>query len=140
MVVNLPQYPAFGALLDGTYSPSFAAKLPLWPALAGSFILRSQDPKNRRKIKTMQIWRPSSSDIGGDIVARFAEHQEDLKRRYRELAAGVPDNPVISSPVNGSIVYRLETALELAVTHEERHVLQMGDVRDGMRDASFGSE
>lgn len=126
IVVNTSMFPTFDALLDGFYKPSLFTKVPGLARFFGGFILKSQDPANRKKSKTLPLWKPTTSAIDAGIVSRFTEHQEDLKRRYEALQGA--RNPIISSPAASFVVYPLNDAKELLVRHEERHLLQAQEV------------
>lgn len=127
--VNQSQYVNFDALIAGTYRAPFAAKIPGLPALVGHFLLKSQDPNNRKKTKTMPVWEPESSNLSRDILDRFAADQKMLKQYLTDLTAGVTGNPAIASPAASFIVYRLEDAKELLVRHGERHLYQAAEVK-----------
>ena len=68
------------------------------------------------------------SEIDGDIIQRFEKHQNEFKQLIRSsqdlLARGI----VISSPANKNIVYKLETAFDIIVAHERRHLEQAREI------------
>ena len=88
----------------------------------GTTVLNAVKPEQKKKIKTFPIWEPSTSNIPGDILERFIAHQNELKTQIAESGDLLKNAAIISSPANRNIVYRLETAFDIIVTHEYRHL------------------
>ena len=84
-------------------------------------------------MKTFAIWEPEKNRISGDILKRFEAHQEELKKVVRESQDLIDQGVVISSPANKNIVYKLSTAFDLIVAHEQRHFNQAKEVLELMR-------
>jgi hypothetical protein len=57
-------------------------------------------------------------------------HQAELKSLIENSTDLVNRGEVISSPANKMIVYKLETAFEIIVTHELRHLEQAKEMRE----------
>lgn len=92
----------------------------------GDLLLDSVKPSNRRKSRTFPIWEPPSDmKPEEDVLEEFVAHQEVLKQRMSEHAVYLGKNVRLSSPANKYLVYTLDKAFELIVTHEERHLLQL---------------
>lgn len=130
IVVNETYYPILASLKDGTYKTPFMAKLGFMVTFIGNLILNAVKPDRRRKMKTFPLWEPASSKVDGDIVARFQKHQEELKRQIESSQALIDKRAVISSPASRNIVYKLETAFDIIVSHEQRHLEQAKEVLD----------
>jgi hypothetical protein len=79
-------------------------------------------------MKTFPIWAPKKSNFSKEILNSFEDHQQKLKEEIKKVGAHVKENAVISSPVNKNIVYKLETAFDIIITHEERHYEQAKEV------------
>ena len=79
-------------------------------------------------MKTFPIWEPSTSEISGDIIDRFSRHQEALKHLIESSEDLVAAGTVISSPANKHLVYKLETAFDIIIAHEQRHFEQAREV------------
>ena len=94
----------------------------------GKMILKSVLPENQKKQRTFPTWEPAKSEISSDILNRFVSHQEDLKRRMEESVIFIMKGVVISSPANKNIVYKLDKAFEIILTHEERHYKQAKNI------------
>lgn len=124
IVINSTYYPIFDRILNDTYQAPVHARLGFLVRFFGKTILHSVDPKNRRKAKTFDIWEPAQSDLPADIVSRFVSHQAELNAYIEKLGPYFNSDTVIHSPANKMIVYKLETAIEIIITHEERHLEQ----------------
>lgn len=124
MVINLTYLPIIQQLRDGTYKLPWHARFPGLVRFFGNFVLQSVHPDRRKKIKTFPIWEPSQSDLPADILTRFTRHQEELKNLITNSHDLLSRGTVITSPASRMIVYKLETAFEIIVTHEVRHLNQ----------------
>ncbi len=124
IVINRTYYPVIASVRQGTYRLPFIARFGFMVNLLGKMILGSVQADRKRRMKTFPIWEPATSNIGAGILSRFEEEQLALK----QLIAGCSDlldkGTIISSPANKNIVYRLQTAFDIIVTHEQRHLAQ----------------
>lgn len=128
IVINQSYYPVIQSVRDRSFKLPFIGTVGFFVNFLGSFILKSVQPDRKRKMKTFPIWEPSKSEIAGDIIARFKNHQNVLKELIDNCNDLVESGTVISSPVNKNIVYKLETAFDITVTHEQRHFEQAKEV------------
>lgn len=128
IILNETYYPVLEELKKGTYDLPFVARFGFVVSFFGKMILKSVDPERKKKIKTFPIWEPGSSMISKDILNQFEEHQNELKKQIDEVEHLIYRNTVISSPANRNIVYKLETAFDIIVTHERRHYEQANEV------------
>ncbi len=124
IVINKTYFPIVKAIRNGTYSTPWISKLEFLVNFFGKFILDSVKPDRRRKMKTFPIWQPSQSHIPANILDVFSLHQIELKEFIATSSDLLDKRTVISSPANRNIVYRLETAFDIIVTHERRHLEQ----------------
>ena len=79
-------------------------------------------------MKTFPIWEPTASQIRTDIIQHFEKHQSELKRQIEASKLLIEKGTIISSPANRIIVYKLETAFDIIVSHEQRHLAQAKEV------------
>lgn len=128
IVVNETYYPVLASLKAGTYRAPFIAKIGFMVSFLGKTILNAVQPDRRKKMKTFPIWEPTASHVIGDILNRFQNHQNELKRHIADAKGLVEQGVVISSPANRNIVYKLETAFDIIVSHEQRHLEQAKEV------------
>ena len=126
ILTNSSYFPIFEDLKEGSYSAGLLSRLQWWPNFLGRFILKSVQPSNTKRIKTFPIWTPSKEPIT-DILNRFIQHQEILKLEIMQLEPYL-EGAIIHSPANKHIVYPLRTALDIIVTHEERHLQQVKEI------------
>lgn len=124
IVINESYYPVIQSLRDRSFKLPFFGKLGFLVNFFGKFILKSVQPDRKRKMKTFPMWEPSKSEIDADILVRFQKHQTELKELIDNCKDLLESGTVISSPVNKNIVYPLETAFDIIVTHEQRHFEQ----------------
>lgn len=128
IIINRSYWPVIESVRNGTYKPPLIAHLGFMVSLFGKMILKAVQPDRKRKVKTFPIWEPSQSEIQEGILDRFKEHQQELKKMIENSRDLISQGVVISSPANRNIVYKLETAFEIMVTHERRHLAQAKEV------------
>ena len=128
IVINQSYFPIIESIRKGTYKPSFVSKFGFIVSTIGNSLLKSVQPDRKYKMKTFAIWAPANSEIPGGIIERFKEHQTELKKLITDSQDLVESGVVISSPSNKNIVYTLERAFDIIVTHEKRHFEQAKEV------------
>lgn len=128
MVINQTYFPVLADLKAGTYKPPFIARIGFLVSFFGNVLLNSVKPDRKRKTKTFPMWEPATSPIREDILERFKKHQALLKQQIDASAPLIEKGAIISSPVNRNIVYKLSTAFDIIVTHEQRHLEQAKEV------------
>lgn len=129
IVVNETYYP----VLAGTYNTPFLAKIGFMVSFLGKTVLNAVRPDRKKKMKTFPIWEPTTSNVIGDILNRFQNHQNELIQKIEEAKGLVENGVVISSPANKHIVYKLETAFDIIVSHEQRHIEQSKELLSLMK-------
>ena len=128
IVINGTYYPIIATIRQGTYQLSFMGRVKFMVNFLGNMILNSVQPDRKRKMKTFPIWEPSKSEISADVLTRFEQQQTELKKMITGCNDLLEKGTVISSPANKNIVYKLETAFDIIVTHEQRHFEQAKEV------------
>jgi hypothetical protein len=124
IAVNESYFPTFVQLSEGKYKAPFIAKIPMLVNAMGKLILKSVSPIRQKKIKTFPVWEPAQGKIEGDIIKRFSDQQNKLKSWVEKLEPNIAKGAIIASPANQSVVYTLEKAIEIIVSHEHRHLNQ----------------
>jgi len=132
VTINESYYPVLKSAKEGNLRLSFVSKLGFMVNLFGKSILKSVSPDRANKMTTFPIWEPSVSEIPEHIMRSFSQHQQSLKQMIAESSELLEKGTIIHSPANKNIVYRLDTAFEILVTHEERHFIQAKEVKDAM--------
>lgn len=126
--LNRSYFPTFENLKKGRHDLPFIARFGFVVSFFGNMIKKSVEPDRKNKMKTFPIWEPSKSDLPKSILTDFQETQDKLKGYISDSADFIHQNMVISSPANKNIVYKLEMAYDIIVTHEERHYNQAREV------------
>jgi DinB superfamily len=128
IVVNETYYPVLSSLKSGTYKTPFIAKIGFIVSFLGKTVLKAVQPDRHKKMKTFPIWEPNDSKVSDDILKRFEVHQNELKQKMENAKGFIEKGIIISSPANRNIVYKLETAFDIIVAHEQRHFEQAKEV------------
>lgn len=136
IVINKTYFPILAELKSGNYKLPFLGKFGFIVSYLGKLILKAVEPSRKKKTKTFSIWEPSESNISSDILAQFSTHQNELKREILAAKNLIKNGAIISSPANKNIVYKLETAFDVIVTHEQRHLEQAKEVLSQLKKRS----
>lgn len=128
IVVNESYFPILNQVRNKTYYSPRYGKFGFITKFFGKIVLNAVQPDRRKKMKTFPIWEPSISLVRGDILDQFEKHQQELKQLITSSEDLLEKGTVISSPANRMIVYKLETAFDIMVTHEKRHLEQAREV------------
>ncbi len=76
-------------------------------------------------MKTTAKAFPSESEIGGDIIERFYEHQRQMIEHLQKLPSDIdPAKTIITSPLLGIVTYSLDDSFTVLVVHCQRHFNQ----------------
>lgn len=133
MVVNESYYPTFEALKTGRFKAPWLARIGFIVSWFGKLVLDATQPDRRKKMKTFPLWEPHKSQISADILEKFEQHQQILGQKMEELKARAEQGTVISSPANKNVVYKLDTAFDIIIAHELRHMEQANEVLTHMK-------
>jgi len=124
IVINNTYYPIIKQLKEDKYKLVWLGKVDFIVRFLGDFIFKSVNPDRKRKMKTLPIWEPTKSNVEPNIISKFVEQQSLLKENIQSCSALLDQGVVISSPANRIIVYKLDRAFDIIVTHERRHLEQ----------------
>ncbi len=128
IVINGTYFPVIKAIRTGSYQLPVIAKLDFMVSFLGRTVLKAVQPDQKKRMKTFPIWEPTKSDVQPDIWQRFEKHQSELKMMIQSSSDLLDNGTVISSPANRYIVYKLETAFDIIVSHERRHFEQSMEI------------
>lgn len=126
--VNESYFPVLDALKEGKYKAPLIAKSGFVASLLGRTVLKAVLPDRQKKMKTFPLWEPRGKMVGEDIFEKFERHQKTLGQKIEGAKELINRGVVISSPANRHIVYKLEVAFDIIVTHEQRHLVQAKEV------------
>jgi len=124
ITTNESYFDVIADLQSGEYHPPFIAGVGFLASFMGNMVLKAVHPDRRKKMKTFSLWEPATSKLPADILDTFVTHQEQLKKAIRDSEILLQRGAKISSPVNKNIVYTLEKAFDIMISHEERHLEQ----------------
>jgi hypothetical protein len=110
------------------YRPSILSKIGIIPLITGRILLKAVDPETKRKVRTMNVFEPDSSNVPADIISYFNESQADLHKFVDDNKNFILKRIVIPSPVNRHIVYYFDTVIDILINHQKRHFRQAEDI------------
>jgi hypothetical protein len=115
----------FDRLASGEARPTFWEKASPLSGYFGRFLIKSLDPANLKKMKAPGKAQPSESEISGDIVERFCDHQNQIVEYLQNIPDDVdPVKTIITSPLLGIVTYSLDDCYTILVVHCQRHIGQ----------------
>lgn len=131
IVTHSLYFPLFERLASGDTKMSFWEKTSPFSGFFGRFLIKGLDPKNLKKMKTTGKAQPSSSEIGGDIIRQFCDHQQQMIDAIKKLPGDLDaTNQIIASPLLGAVTYSLADAFTFVPMHCQRHFDQAQRVRE----------
>jgi hypothetical protein len=118
-------FPLFENLANGTAKQTFWESYSPLSGFFGRFLIRSLRPENVKPMKTTSKAFPSSSEISGDIIDRYVDHQNQMVDALRKLPADIdPKKTIVTSPLMGLVTYSLDDCYEILAVHGPRHFNQ----------------
>ena len=126
-------FPIFERLANGDLQRSWWERASPFSGFFGRIFVSSLDPANQTKRRTTANASPSSSAIGGDIIARFAAHQAEMIAHVRQFPPTLDPQIVITSPLLSIVTYRLDDVLVFLGLHCRRHFDQARRMKESMR-------
>jgi DinB superfamily len=117
-------FPDMERVAAGTFRSSAWARVSPLSGLIARMILGSLDPAKGRKTKSPRVFLPASSDVGADVIEKFAGHQAELAERMRATAGRDLRRTMVTSPVARVATYSLLDAYRIVVAHERKHFEQ----------------
>mgnify|MGYP001800611158 CR=1 FL=1 len=128
IVTNASFFPIIDAVRAGSH------KVPWFPSRSflvkfnEKMILNYVKPDREKRSKTATMWEPEQSEVESGILQKFIEEQEKLKALITGSQDLVEVGTLITSPISKFLVYHLEAAYDIIVTHEQRHLAQAKEV------------
>lgn len=133
ITTNQTYLPILAIAIEGEYEKTFMEKIPFLPTFFGKLLLKSVQPNNMRKIKTMPVFEPAQSNIPDNIVREFELHQQNMAFMIQNTENLYHHKIIITSPANKYLTYSLYHAIEIIIAHEQRHLQQAKRVLDRMK-------
>ena len=106
----------------GTRQNSFWENWSPFTSFFGGLVISSLE-NDGRKSKASAVATPPS-DVPGDIVERFVEHQDKVADKVRAIQGTDWSKVVLTSPFLPLMTYSLEDGSRILTVHERRHLRQ----------------
>lgn len=115
--------PEFEKLASGNRKNTLFQTYSPFTGMMGRFLIRavSEDSK-KAKAPSKAVVPPS--EIGGDVIERFAEHIAGVNRMIEKCSGVDRKRTVVSSPFLSVFTYTLDDAYTVLVEHTKRHFRQ----------------
>ena len=113
---------------NGKSDMGFTGKIGFIVNFLGDMIYQSVEPTRAKRMKTFPAWEPAQSDVSIEVIKDFRKRQEAIKKLIKYNKSLLEKDIVIPSPANRYIVYKLRKAVEIVVSHEERHLNQAKEI------------
>jgi len=124
LTANALMFRAAEAALDDATPRTVWQRMPIVPRVLGRLLVRSQAPGAARKFKAPSQAVPATSDIAGDVIARFIEQHREAVRRITSLDERDAARAVMTSPFIKVVTYSVFDGWRLVLAHDRRHVEQ----------------
>jgi hypothetical protein len=124
ILTNRPYFPVFEKIAAGERKRSLWQRMPLLPAFFGKLVINAVSPESARKVKARKAFQPAASEVDGQIISRFARHQEELVRLMKATDGLELEKIIITSAISSLVTYSLLDGCRILITHERRHFLQ----------------
>lgn len=128
-LVNASYEKVLSDAVAGTSDMGFTGKLGFIVNFLGDMIYKSVEPTRAKRMKTFPVWEPAQSNVSVEVISDFKKHQALIKQLITDNKQLLEKDIVIPSPANRYIVYKLRKAVEIVVSHEERHLNQAMEVK-----------
>lgn len=125
---NRSYFPIIESAKNGTYKMPFSAKFGILVNFFGKTILKGVHTNRKKKVRIFKIWEPEENKVFKYILDEFKSHQNELKKLISDSSDLIANGFVIPSPANKHIVYKLETAFDIIISHERRHFEQAKEI------------
>ena len=118
-------FPLFEKLANGNLKQSAWERYSPLSGFFGRYLIKSLRPENEKKMKTTAAAQPSASEIDGDIIERYYEHQGQMIEHLRMLPSDIdPVKTIVTSPLMGLVTYSLDDCYTIIAVHGPRHFNQ----------------
>ena len=127
-------FPLFEKLASGNVKQSVWESYSPLSGFFGRFLIKSLRPENAKPMKTTSKAYPSASEISGEIIDRYVEHQSQMIDAIKKLPSDIdPAKKIVTSPLMGLVTYSLADCYEILAVHGPRHFNQAKRVMESER-------
>lgn len=124
IVSNEQYFPVLERIACGMHKNPFLGRFKEVYAFFGDSMLRAVDPNTTKKYKTVRKFQPVKRTFTLQKLEEFEHHQQQLIDYARATDFVDHTQVVIASPASPIIVYSLEYAFKIILSHEFRHINQ----------------
>lgn len=125
ITVNTLYFPLFERMRQNGIELTWLERYSPLSGFFGRYLIRTLSPEYKKKSKTSRKGFPSASDLDGEIISRFSEHQKHLSEKINAISREIDlAKQIITSPLMGFVTYSLGDALTILTVHERRHLDQ----------------
>ena len=118
-------FPMFEKLARGDAKQSFWESYSPLSGFFGKFLVKSLRPENVKPMKTTAKACPASSEIGGDIIKRYVDHQNQMIEAIERIPDDIDRSTrIVTSPLMSLVSYSLDDCYEILAVHGPRHFNQ----------------
>jgi len=114
--------------VDRATLAGWTRKGPLAPGFVGQKFVNSLEPPVKRRVRAPTSIRPTSKLTRADIMLRYREAHDRLRRAARDAAAIDANRATFRNPFLKVVKVRVSTALHIVSAHDRRHLWQAEQV------------
>jgi len=120
---NTEFYPEFDKLAAGARKNTFFQSYSPLSGFFGRFLIKAVS-EDSKKAKAPSKRIVPASEIGADIIERFASHLGEVNQKIASCAGADRHKTIVTSPFLAVFTYRLDDAYTVLVEHTKRHFRQ----------------
>jgi hypothetical protein len=124
ITTNATFFPVMERVASGEHRNGLWARVSPLSGFFGRFIIGALDPEKGRKIKAPRAFLPASSDVGADVIDRFAQNLSEVAERMRATEGVDLRRTVVTSPAMALVTYSLLDVYRIFVAHARKHAEQ----------------
>lgn len=129
ITTNSTYFKTLDDIIRGDYKPDLWARISPFSNYFGNILTKSLGPERRKSYKSPPVFQPSQSSVPENIIQTFMENNDATINRFRKIQELNLESVVIYSPASNFFTYRVHHALAIIARHEQRHLLQLLEVK-----------
>ncbi len=130
IVTNNLYFENIQKVADGTHQNNLFSKIPFVIDIIGFGMKKVLSPDWKMKMKTLNMFKPSFSDISESVLNDFNQNQN----KFIGLMEATKDLDCrkikVAEPIGSAVNLRLIDAFEVLVVHEKRHINQSNRIME----------
>lgn len=130
IVSNELYFPALERVASGIHKNPLLGRFNSIHSFFGNSILKAVEPETKKKYKTVKKFQPVKHFYSLGKLDEFIDHQQQLIGYAKATDFVDHTQTIISSPATPLIIYSLENALRIILSHEFRHIYQALELKE----------